>query len=69
MTILQSLERLFNGEIEEMTFEDILSIPPNPISGQLSLSYQVEEDGVTITIGFIKRDGRWIVTSYQREES
>lgn len=69
MTILQSLERLFNGEIEEMTFEDILSIPPNPSSGQLSLSYQVEEDGVTITIGFIKRDGRWIVTSYQKEAS
>lgn len=65
MTILTKLEKLFNGEIEEMTFEEILDIPPDDCVGQLSLNCQVREGDKTFTIDFIKREGRWIVTGYQ----
>ena len=67
MTILNKLEKLFNGEIEEMTLKEVLDVPPETSIGQLTLSCQVRENDEEVTIDFVKRDGRWIVTGYQHK--
>lgn len=67
MTILNKLEKLFNGEIEEMTLKEVLDVPPETSIGQLTLSCQVRENNEEVTIDFVKRDGRWIVTGYQHQ--
>lgn len=68
MSIKEKLEKLFIGELDELTSEDFLGQGPSftaTLPRVVACTSYVEEGDEAWLVDFIRRDERWIVTAYQ----